>query len=65
MTCSFLVQASPADLALSLVTRGDAGTDGAGIDAEESVKFFAKIALETAATKRAADGRWRGMNGNS
>jgi hypothetical protein len=53
------------DHALSLVTCGDACTDGAGIDAEKSEKFLTKSALETAAANRAADGRWRGMNRNS
>jgi len=65
MTCSFLVRAPPVDHALSLVTCGDACTDGDGIDAEKSGKFLTKIALETAAPNRAADGRWRGMNRNS
>jgi len=53
------------DSGRSLVTRGDACTDGAGIDAQKKEKFFAKIALVTAATKRAASGRSRGMNSNS
>src|SRR6516162_7839075 len=65
MTCSFLVRTPPVDHALSLVTCGDACTDGAVIDAEKSEKFLAKIPLETAAANRVADGRWRGMNRNS